>query len=25
MFLDTGNLEEIKKALQFPFFEGVTT
>lgn len=25
MFLDTGNLEEVKKALQFPFFEGVTT
>ncbi|CAM4274479.1 transaldolase [Listeria monocytogenes] len=25
MFLDTGNLEEIKRALQFPFFEGVTT
>lgn len=25
MFLDTGNLEEIKKALQFSFFEGVTT
>ncbi|MDA5764358.1 transaldolase [Listeria monocytogenes] len=25
MFLDTGNSEEIKKALQFPFFEGVTT
>ncbi|MBF2630808.1 transaldolase family protein [Listeria seeligeri] len=25
MFLDSGNLEEIKKALQFPFFEGVTT
>ncbi|EAE5709537.1 TPA: transaldolase family protein [Listeria monocytogenes] len=25
MFLDTGNLGEIKKALQFPFFEGVTT
>ncbi|EAF9721375.1 transaldolase [Listeria monocytogenes] len=25
MFLDTGNLEEIKKALQFLFFEGVTT
>ncbi|EAC5232613.1 transaldolase [Listeria monocytogenes] len=25
MFLDTGNLEGIKKALQFPFFEGVTT
>ncbi|ELT6115508.1 transaldolase [Listeria monocytogenes] len=25
MFLDTGNLEEIKKALQFPFFEGLTT
>ncbi|AEO02735.1 TPA_asm: transaldolase [Listeria monocytogenes] len=25
MFLDTGNLEEIKKTLQFPFFEGVTT
>ncbi|HFK6241737.1 TPA: transaldolase family protein [Listeria monocytogenes] len=25
MFLDTGNLEEIKKVLQFPFFEGVTT
>ncbi|WP_167803709.1 transaldolase family protein [Listeria monocytogenes] len=25
MFLDTGNLEEIKKAFQFPFFEGVTT
>ncbi|ADB67473.1 TPA: transaldolase [Listeria monocytogenes] len=25
MFLDTGNLEEIKKALRFPFFEGVTT
>ncbi|WP_100131294.1 transaldolase family protein [Listeria monocytogenes] len=25
MFLDTENLEEIKKALQFPFFEGVTT
>ncbi|EAE7926145.1 transaldolase [Listeria monocytogenes] len=25
MFLDTGNLEEIKKALQYPFFEGVTT
>ncbi|EEO7552119.1 transaldolase [Listeria monocytogenes] len=25
MFLDTGNLEEIKKALLFPFFEGVTT
>ncbi|EAH4443505.1 transaldolase family protein [Listeria innocua] len=25
MFLDTGNLEEIKKALQFTFFEGVTT
>ncbi|WP_207579385.1 transaldolase family protein [Listeria marthii] len=25
MFLDTGNLEEIKKALQFPFFEGATT
>ncbi|EAC8433187.1 transaldolase [Listeria monocytogenes] len=25
MFLDTGNLDEIKKALQFPFFEGVTT
>ncbi|HAA5417449.1 TPA_asm: transaldolase [Listeria monocytogenes] len=25
MFLDTGNLEKIKKALQFPFFEGVTT
>ncbi|MBC1482207.1 transaldolase [Listeria sp. FSL L7-1509] len=25
MFLDTVNLEEIKKALQFSFFEGVTT
>lgn len=25
MFLDSGNLEEIKRALQFPFFEGVTT
>ncbi|MDT0002300.1 transaldolase family protein [Listeria cossartiae subsp. cayugensis] len=25
MFLDTGNLEEIKRALQFSFFEGVTT
>ncbi|MBC1282426.1 transaldolase [Listeria welshimeri] len=25
MFLDTGNLEEIKRALQFQFFEGVTT
>ncbi|CAM2362698.1 transaldolase [Listeria seeligeri] len=25
MFLDSGNLDEIKKALQFPFFEGVTT